>query len=83
MSKKDLITVLRAACPIGTGAMVRDEDSSVTVNMVTGYEAEILAGCLQHMRNVDCTALGQKVIIPIDETGYTVRAHEHEPEPRP
>ncbi len=82
MSKKELLVVLRQATD-GISSTVTDEGERVVVRMVTGYEAGLLAGCLTVMRNVDATALGGDVFIPIDETGYTVRAHEHEPEPRP
>lgn len=67
----------------GNARQVTHEDDRITVTMVTSFEAEILTGCLNHLRNVKATRLGNDVIIRIDEHGYTERYIASDPEPRP
>ncbi len=57
----------------GTARQVTREDDRITVTMVTSFEAEILTGCLNHLRNVKATRLGNEVIIPVDSNGHTMK----------
>lgn len=81
MSKKDLINLLRSVtaveCPIF------DYKSQIAVDMFTARSAHVLSGSLNHMRNIDSAVEGTRVVIPLDDSGYTVRHRAHDPEPRP
>lgn len=82
MSKKYLLAMLRQIVGEDAG-QVYDEVYRINVRLVTSFEADLLADCLKVMRNIAVEVLGNRVYIPIDETGRTLRAHNHDPEPRP
>lgn len=82
MSKKTLVELLLKIAPYDRDSM-KDESDRIVIEFVTPFEAELLAGSLKYLRNIQAITLGSKLIIPIDEVNYTLRAFEHDPEPRP
>lgn len=87
MSKNDLIALTRVSTSVDCAITVipplpaTNDSEIVTVDLLSNRNALLFAGALNHMRNVSAWVDDNRVIIPLDETGYTRRYNSTLPEP--